>query len=409
MTKLSQYTLLISAASCVFISLGLNHSQGLFLLPMSEKLNTGRELFSLAGGLGVLFSGLFAPIFGGLADKYGAGKSLSILCFLQIISWIWLGNIANSTDLLGARILLGIGSSAILGIALSVTGRSVSTQNKSLFLGLIMASGSLGQFIVVPIINIIIQNYDWQAATFISAFIVSLIFLFSFLIAKNSSKQHSTSPESQDIKIEEMQNQSLTESLREASKNKSYILLTTGFFVCGFHVTFVGTHLPAFLNDNNLQPWVGASALSFIGLFNIVGTLSFGYLGSKLSKKNLLSSLYSMRSLLFLVFIISPKNELTVLIFASILGILWLSTVPLTNGIISDIFGQGYVTTLFGIAILSHNIGSFLGSWIGGRIYDLYGSYDPVWWICVLLGFASAAINYPINIRPVNRLQQTKS
>ena len=408
MTKLSQYTLLISAASCVFITLGLNHSQGLFLLPMSEKLNTGRELFSLAGGLGVLFSGLFAPIFGGLADKYGAGKALSILCSLQLLSWIWLGNIENNFDLVGARILLGIGASAILGIALSVTGKSVSASNKSLFLGLIMASGSLGQFVVVPIINIIIQNYDWQMATVVSAFIVSSIFLFSFLISKNISSEKTNLPESGDIEGKEIsvKPQSLTDSLKEASKNKSYILLTTGFFVCGFHVTFVGTHLPAFLNDNNLQAWVGASALSLIGLFNIIGTLSFGYLGSKLSKKNLLSVLYSMRSLLFLVFIISPKNELTVLIFASVLGILWLSTVPLTNGIISDIFGQGYVTMLFGITILSHNIGSFLGSWIGGRIYDIYGSYDPVWWICVLLGFTSAAINYPIIIKPVKRLQQ---
>ena len=408
MTRLSQYTLVISAASCVFITLGLNHTQGLFLLPMSEKLNTGRELFSLAGGLGVLFSGLFAPIFGGFADKFGAGKALTILCLLQLISWVWLGNIETNFDLLGARILLGIGASAILGIALSVTGKSVSPSNKSLFLGIIMASGSLGQFVVVPIINTIIQNYDWQMATLISAFIVSSIFIFAFFISKYTSAVKTESLKSETIDANRIleNSQSLTDSLKEASKNKSYILLTTGFFVCGFHVTFVSTHLPAFLNDNNLQAWVGASALSLIGLFNIIGTLSFGYLGSKLSKKNLLSVLYSMRSLLFLFFIISPKNELTVLIFASALGILWLSTVPLTNGIISDIFGQGYVTMLFGITILSHNIGSFLGSWLGGRLHDIYGSYDPVWWICVLLGFTSAAINYPINIKPVKILQQ---
>ena len=408
MTRLSQYTLVISAASCVFITLGLNHTQGLFLLPMSEKLNTGRELFSLAGGLGVLFSGLFAPIFGGFADKFGAGKALTILSLLQLISWVWLGNIETNFDLLGARILLGIGASAILGIALSVTGKSVSPSNKSLFLGIIMASGSLGQFVVVPIINTIIQNYDWQMATLISAFIVSSIFIFAFFISKNTPAFKTESSKTENIDENRIleNSQSLTDSLKEASKNKSYILLTTGFFVCGFHVTFVGTHLPAFLTDNNLQAWVGASALSLIGLFNIIGTLSFGYLGSKLSKKNLLSVLYSMRSLLFLFFIISPKNELTVLIFASVLGILWLSTVPLTNGIISDIFGQGYVTMLFGITILSHNIGSFLGSWLGGRLYDIYGSYDPVWWICVLLGFTSAAINYPINIKPVKRLQQ---
>lgn len=397
-SKLSQYLIVSAGALSVFITLGLNHSNGLYLIPISEKLNTGRELFSLAGAFGILFTGIAAPVFGGLADKYGPGKTLLILALLQSLSWAWLSTIESTFDLFGARVLMGIGGSAILGIALSATGKSVSSENRSLFLGFIMASGSFGQFILVPVLNFVIQIYSWQTASVVSALFATSLFLFAYLIGTNSSDNQNSL----------LQKQTLSDALKEAFRNKSYNLLTIGFFVCGFHVTFVATHLPAFLSDNKLELWVGGVALSLIGLFNIVGTLSYGYLGSKYSKKNLLSSLYSMRSLLFLLFILSPKNEMTVLIFASILGVLWLSTVPLTNGIISDIFGQRYVSTLFGITLLSHHIGSFLGSWLGGRIFDIYGSYDPVWWICVILGFVSAAIHFPIIIKPVKRLENVQ-
>ena len=190
--------------------------------------------------------------------------------------------------------------------------------------------------------------------------------------------------------------QTVREALKEAFQTKSFNLLTLGFFVCGFHVTFVAVHLPAFIEDENLPFWVGGWALALIGLFNIIGTLYFGYLGDRLSKKNLLALLYSLRSLLFLVFIFLPKTELTVLLFACILGILWLSTVPLTSGIITVVFGPYYMSMLYGIAFFSHQIGSFLGSWLGGRLFDAYGSYNLMWWICVALGFISALLHMPI-------------
>ena len=370
----------------VFITLGLNHSNGLFLLPITTELNSGRELFSLAGAFGILFSGIGAPIFGGFSDKYGAGRTIFILALLQIISWIWVGNINSEFDLFGSRILMGIGSSGVLGIALSVTGRSISSNNKSLFLGIIMASGSFGQFVMVPIINYFINNFGWVFSSMAASILVSPLLIMSFLISKNSTKQ-----------IFGNNDQTIFDSIKSAVKNRSYKLLTSGFFVCGFHVTFVSTHLPAFLNDNNLEESIAGFALALIGLFNIFGTLSFGYLGSKVSKKNLLSSLYFLRSLLFLSFIIAPKNEFTVLVFSATLGILWLSTVPLTNGIITDIFGHKYSSMLFGFTLMSHHVGSFLGSWLGGRIFDLYGTYSPVWWLCVILGFTSAIIHFPIN------------
>tara|TARA_Y100000817_G_C16765380_1_gene503596 strand:+ start:140 stop:934 length:795 start_codon:yes stop_codon:yes gene_type:complete len=251
-----------------------------------------------------------------------------------------------------------------------------------------MASGSFGQFVMVPIVNYFINNFGWVFSSMAASILVSPLLLMSFLISKNSAKQ-----------IFSNNDQTIFDSIKTAINNRSYKLLTSGFFVCGFHVTFVSTHLPAFLNDNNLEESLAGFALALIGLFNIFGTLSFGYLGSKISKKNLLSSLYFLRSLLFLSFIIAPKNEFTVLVFSATLGILWLSTVPLTNGIITDIFGHKYSSMLFGFTLMSHHIGSFLGSWLGGRVFDLYGTYSPVWWLCVILGFISAIIHFPINTK----------
>ena len=379
----------------VFITLGLNHTNGLYLIPITDTLSKGREVFSLASALGILFSGIGAPFFGGISDKYGPGKTILLLGIFQLLSWLWFSNINSEFDLFGSKILMGIGASAILGIALSATGKSVSTQNRSIYLGLIMASGSFGQFIIVPIIGFITDNYSWAYSALISSLLCFIIIGSSYLISFSNQNQN----------IDKTNNQSLFEALNEAASNNSYKLLTAGFFVCGFHVTFVATHLPAFLIDKNISSATAGIALSLIGLFNIIGTISFGYLGSRLSKKNLLASLYSLRSLLFLMFIISPKTNLSVLIFASILGILWLSTVPLTNGIISDLFGNKFTSMLFGITLMSHHIGSFLGSWVGGRMYDLMGNYNLAWWMCVGLGFFSAIIHLPIKSTNSNELQ----
>tara|TARA_B100000214_G_C23793184_1_gene546853 strand:+ start:33 stop:698 length:666 start_codon:yes stop_codon:yes gene_type:complete len=215
--------------------------------------------------------------------------------------------------------------------------------------------------------------------------------LFALTISISSSAKE----DSDQIK------QTLSQVLSEAFANKSYVFLTLGFFVCGFHVSFVATHLPAYLDDLSLPLWIGSWSLALIGLFNVIGTLMFGYLGDSRSKKDLLVILYSLRSILFLVFIFLPKTEITIIIFASLLGILWLSTVPLTSGIISVIFGSKYMSMLYGFAFLSHQIGSFMGSWFGGRLYDFYGSYDVMWWACVFLGFASALMHYPINEKKV--------
>jgi len=290
---------------------------------------------------------------------------------------------------------LGFGGGGFLGIALGAVTRTAVKGNRSLYVGIIMSAGSFGQFIIVPTINFLIQRFGWIDSLYYMIYLSISLILFCYFLSFSSD-----SPASSDNK-----NQTIKEALKEALSNKSFNLLALGFFVCGFHVVFVSTHLPAFLEDQLLPAWVAGWALALIGLFNILGTLMYGYLGDSFSKKNLLSGLYSLRSILFLMFFLSPKTELSVLIFASLLGILWLSTVPLTSGIVTDVFGPKYTSMLFGITLFSHNVGSFFGSWLGGRIFDTYGSYDLMWLICVFVGFASAAVHFPINGNAILRAE----
>ncbi len=397
-TNLTIILVLISAGALILIERGGNFSLGLFLIPISDHLNLGREVFSFGIALQVLLSGLGAPIFGGLADRYGPAKALAAGVTLQIISQYWLANVSNSFDLVGSLSLSGFGAAGFVGITMTVVGKNVSPNNKSLFFGLVMAAGGLGQFIIVPSINALIINYGWLTALYGLLILSAALFIFSYLI----SFSQNTNELADDFK------QTIKEALGEAVKNKNFNLLTLGFFVCGFQVTFIATHFPAYLDDEGLKSLAGWS-LALIGLFNIVGTLMYGFLGDHISKKNLLVSIYSFRSLVFLVFIFVPKNEFTVLTFAGVLGLLWLSTVPLTTGVISDIFGQSYTSMLFGITLLSHNIGSFLGSWLGGRIFDQYQSYDAMWIACVVLGLVSAAIHFPIRSIAVPRLKVTRA
>ena len=284
----------------------------------------------------------------------------------------------------------GVGVSVVLG----AVGRAARNENRTFYLGLVMAGGSLGQFIILPLATILIDWYQWSMSLIYLSIISGLMLFFSFALNYSGKTESSVTGTDQTIK----------EAIYEAFGSKSFILLILGFFVCGFHVTFVAVHLPAYISDQSLPSWVGGWSLALIGLFNIVGTLLFGYLGDHGSKKNLLALLYSLRGLLFLLFIFFPKTELTVLLFASLLGILWLSTVPLTSGIITVVFGPYYMSMLFGIVFFSHQIGSFLGSWLGGRFFDIYGSYNIMWWACVVLGFLSALVHMPIKEIAVQRL-----
>ena len=301
----------------------------------------------------------------------------------------------NPFDIIGSQTLFGLGGAGCgTAVVLGAVGRSVQEANRTLYLGIVMAAGSLGQFVLVPFNAYLIELVGWSDSLIYLACIAAIMLIFSYVL--NFSGRTESSKAGTD--------QTLKSALKEAFQSKSFNLLTLGFFVCGFHVTFVAVHLPAFLQDEKLPFWVGGWALALIGLFNVFGTILFGFLGDRLSKKNLLTLLYTLRGLLFFVFIFLPKTELTVLLFACILGILWLSTVPLTSGIITVVFGPYYMSMLYGIAFLSHQVGSFLGSWIGGRLFDYYGSYDLMWWICVALGFIAAFMHIPIEEKAVQRI-----
>jgi len=292
--------------------------------------------------------------------------------------------------------MIGFGASGTgVSVTLGAVGRVATDKNRTLYLGVVMAGASTGQFIILPISTFLLQTFDWSQSLIYLAILSSSMLFFAFALNFSSKSKSSI----------EGTNQSIKEALIEALYSKSFILLTIGFFVCGFHVTFVAVHLPAYISDQNLPSWVGGWSLALIGLFNIVGSLLFGYLGDNGSKKNLLAILYTLRGVLFLLFIIIPINELTVLLFASLLGILWLSTVPLTSGIISVMFGPYYMSMLFGIVFFSHQVGSFLGSWLGGKLFDTYGSYDIMWYACIILGFLSAVVHLPIKEIQVTRLQ----
>ena len=380
------------------ITLGMNHGMGLYLIPITEHLEIGRELFGLSIAIQVLFAGIGAPIFGALADRYGPGKTTLLGTLILIVSRYWLANIDNTIDLFGSLFLWGFGAGGFLGIALGAVARTATGRNRSLYVGIVMSAGSFGQFIIVPIINLLIQRVGWMDSLYYMIYLTIALVLFCYFLSFSSGSQANSDNKGQTV----------GEAIREALSNKNFNLLTLGFFVCGFHVIFVSTHLPAFLEDHLLPAWIAGWSLALIGLFNILGTLMYGYLGDSYSKKNLLTGLYSLRSVLFLVFFLSPKTEFTVLIFASLLGILWLSTVPLTSGIITDVFGPKYTSMLFGVALFSHNVGSFFGSWLGGRIFDTYGSYDLMWLICVFVGFASAVVHFPINGSAVLRIKSQR-
>ena len=316
--KLIPIFVIIGGGALLLISFGIRHSFGLYLLPITKHLNAGREIFGFAAALQVLMIGIGSPLFGALSDKFGSGKASLLGITLVILGLAWMAKVQTSFDIIGAQALCGFGAAGCgTAVVLGAVGRSVKVENRTLYLGIVMAAGSFGQFAIVPFTGYLIELVSWSQSLVYLSFFASIMIIFSFALNFSEKSESSKAGSQQTIK----------EALKEAFQSKSFNLLTLGFFVCGFHVTFVAVHLPAFIEDENLPFWVGGWSLALIGLFNIIGTLYFGYLGDRLSKKNLLALLYSLRSLLFLVFIFLPKTELTVLLFACVLGILWLSSV----------------------------------------------------------------------------------
>ncbi|MCF8468068.1 MAG: MFS transporter [Sneathiella sp.] len=381
------FLILILAGGLIsLLAMGSRAAFGLFLEPVSTDLGWGREVFGLALAIQNIVWGLSQPFASAIADKYGSGRTLFVSALVYAAGLFLMSQTSTQTGLhLTAGLMIGLGLSGTgFGVVIGSVGRAVSEEKRSMALGIVGASGSLGQFIMVPMGQAFLSGYGWSTA-------LVLIGLCSLLMLPASAAVTGKAEDSASAGAA-----SLTAAIREAAGNRSYWLLFAGFFVCGFHVTFLAVHLPAYIVDQHVAAKYGAIALSIVGLFNVIGSLASGYLGGKYSKKYLLSSLYFARAALFVAFILIPISPLTVMIFSAILGLLWLSTVPLTSGLVAVLFGPKYMTTLFGFVFFGHQIGAFLGAWLGGVVFDLYGSYDVVWWLSVALGLISGLLHWPI-------------
>ena len=370
------------------LSFGSRSAFGLLLAPMTEAREWSREIFGFALALQNLIWGVAQPAAGAIAEKYGTARVLAFggviyAIGLVITAWadtpLWLD--------VGAGILVGLGiAGSSFAIVIAAFGRRVTESQRSIAFGIGMASGSAGQFVFAPMSQMLIENFGWQQTLYILAALTLIIpFLVYPLRGKSEPDPNSIAPDL-PLKV----------AIMQAFGHKSYLLLTAGFFVCGFQVAFITVHLPAYIVDIGLNASVGAWAIAIIGFCNIIGALVAGIIGAKYSKTISLSLLYIARSAIVAWFILSAPSAVNVMIFSASMGFLWLSTVPLTSGLVVTMFGPRYMATLFGFVFLSHQIGSFIGVWLGGWMFDRYQTYEGVWWLSVALGIFAAIIHWPI-------------
>ncbi|MTI42299.1 putative MFS family arabinose efflux permease [Roseibium hamelinense] len=392
---------LVIACGCIIalISFGPRSAMGLFFQPMTEARDWSRELFALAIAIQNLMWGLGQPVAGMMSDRYGTWKTITVGALLYASGLFMMVDAQSAVALhVSAGVLVGLGVAfSSFSIVLAAFGRVVTPEQRSIAFGIGTASGSLGQFLFAPLGGTLIQDIGWQNTLIVFS---GLMLLLPLLAA--ALRGRSAAPAAQPGVVD----QNLRSAIAEAFGTRGFVLLTIGFFVCGFHVAFITVHLPPYIADLALDPAWGATAIALIGLFNIAGSLISGYVGGRYSKPIFLALIYLARAVAIFLFIMIPATPLTVLVFAAVMGLLWLSTVPPTSGLVAVMFGPRYMGTLFGFVFLSHQIGSFLGVWLGGKLYDETGSYDAIWWMGIALGIAAAIIHWPIQEKPVDRIAQ---
>jgi len=373
--------------------MGLRHGFGLFLLPITSDMQWSRETFALALAVQNLVWGATQPFAGMLADKYGSGRVVAGGAVLYVLGLVWMAH--PSTPLafvLAAGVLIGTGLSGVtFSVIAGVLGRAFPPEKRSMVLGISAAAGSFGQFALLPLTQWLLSHVGWMGALVALACVGILMApLAAALVERRITRVHAFQ-------------QSAGEAMSEALGHRGYVLLTLGFFVCGFQLVFIGVHLPAYLADHGLPVQVAVTALALVGLFNIVGTYTTGWLGTKMPKRYILSFIYFARAIVIALFVFLPLSAMSVYVFAMALGLLWLSTVPPTNSMVAHIFGVRYLAMLSGFTFFSHQVGSFLGAWLGGKLYDVLGSYDFVWYLSIALGVIAGLINLPIDEREVVR------
>jgi MFS family permease len=388
--------ILICGCLIALIGFGPRSTLGLFLAPVTQEKGWGRDIYALALALQMLLWGAAQPFVGGIADKFGAVRVMWVGAALYALG---LAGMAYATSqgalVLSAGFLIGFGlAGTSFTVVIGAFGKLLPPSWRSLSFGIGTAASSFGQFLFSPLAVGLNQVLDWHATLLVFAAIVLAIMPLSLALAR---------PRDAETGASAGPAQSVMEALREAMSHRSYVLLILGYFTCGFQVFFITIHLPAYLVDRGLGVDIGAWTIGLIGLFNIIGSISAGYLGDKMPKRYILAAIYFLRSAAILVFILVPASPTTSMVFGATIGLLWLSTIPPTQALVALMFGTRWLTMLAGLAFFSHQVGGFLGVWLGGILYERTGSYDVIWYLTILLGFFAAAVNLPIVEKPVAR------
>ena len=393
--KLSMAQVLLCGAAIVTLSMGIRHGFGLWLQPITQAQGWTRETFAFAIAIQNLSWGVFGIFAGMVADRFGAFKVIVVGAVLYALGLV--GMALSPTGFLftlTAGVLIGAAQAGTTyAVIYGVIGRNISADKRSWAMGVAAAAGSFGQFLMVPIEGFLISNLGWQQALLILGGAVLLIAPLAIGLRETGFGAGQVAKREQTI----------FEALKEAFKYPSFQLLMAGYFVCGFQVVFIGVHMPSYLKDKGLSPQVAGYALALIGLFNVFGTYTAGALGQRMAKKNILAFIYFARAVVITIFIAAPLSPASVYVFASVMGFLWLSTVPPTNAAVAQIFGVAHLSMLSGFVFFSHQIGSFMGVWLGGVLYDRTGSYDVVWIITIALGVFAGLVNLPVREAPIQR------
>jgi predicted MFS family arabinose efflux permease len=390
------WLIIIAGALVAMLTFGPRSAMGFFQLPMLQDTGWDRSTFGLAMALQNLCWGLSQPFFGAAADKFGTGRVLVMSGLLYATGLLMMSH-ANAPLWLhiGGGVLIGtaIGAGSF-SVILSAFARNVTPAQRSMAFGIGTAAGSAGMFLFAPLSQALISNFGWSDSLVYMSVMMLIVPLLAYPLRGNASSGTQSALQFK---------QTVAEALKEAFSHKSYLLLTTGFFVCGFQVAFITAHFPAYLGGIGIDARYAVIAMALIGFFNIIGSLAAGIIGQRYSKPYFLAYIYIGRSIAVTAFLLLPQTPLSVVIFAVVMGLMWLSTVPPTNGLVAIMFGTRHLGLLGGMVFLSHQVGSFLGVWLGGFLYDRFGSYDPVWWLGVVLGLFAAIIHWPIQEKPVER------
>ncbi len=391
--RLTMAQVLICGALVVTLSMGIRHGFGLWLAPLTMDRGWSRETFAFALAVQNRAWGLAGPLDGMWADRFGAFRVLIVGSVLYAAGLAVMASATSGAGFLGGTgLLLGMAQAGTTyAVVYGVIARNVAPEKRSWAMGVTAAAGSFGQFLMVPVENWLIGGFGWQNALFFLSLSALLIIPLAFGLREP--------PRAAATGVQ----QSVGAALKEAFAYKSFRLLMAGYFVCGFQVVFIGVHLPSYLKDKGFEPGVATVALALVGLFNVFGTYAAGALGQRIAKRHILATIYLLRAVAIVLFITLPLTPLSVYVFSAVMGLLWLSTVPPTNAIVAQIFGVQYMSMLGGFVFLAHQIGSVLGVWLGGRLYDATGSYDVVWWIAVALGVFAALINLPVRETAIPR------